>query len=143
MIIKYFTRIARSTATFRSEQLAREDLHPRHYTYLLMACMQPGLSQDEFTKEIMLNKSSVARQLQMLEEKGYIERKISNNDKRVMEVYPSQKSLDLFPSLKLTNETWNQFLLEGFSEAETAQLVSYLTRVSDNAAKHLLGMRLD
>lgn len=137
MIIKYFNRISRSTSMFRSEHLSELDLQHRHFTYLILICGRPGISQEKITKKMRINKSSVARQLQILEDKGYIERKTSEKDKRVIEVYPTQKSLDIYPMLKETNQTWNDYLLEGFSEEETEQFVSYLKRVLKNASAHL------
>lgn len=134
MLIRYFNRIARCTAMFRSEST---DLHNRQITYLSLVINNPGISQEQLAKKIIVNKSNVARQLQTLEELGYLERRTSKKDKRVTEVYPTNKAVEVFPLIKSTNATWNRYLLEGFSESEEEQLLAYLERIMKNAVSHL------
>ena len=41
-----------------------------HHTYILNVCRNPGISQEALSQLIFVNKSNVARQLAVLEEKG-------------------------------------------------------------------------
>ena len=43
-------------------------------------------------RELNVNKSSVTRQLAILEEKGYVERRGDPKDKRSLLIYPTEKA---------------------------------------------------
>ena len=99
---------------YRAEQLKGTDLGPIHHSYILTVCNNPGISQDGLAKSICINRSNVTRQLTYLEEKGYVERKVSENDRRVLLVYPTQKAIDSLPEIRKMLRTWNEYLTEGF-----------------------------
>ena len=60
--------IARCAAQYRSERLAALGLKSCHASYLMGSCDCPGISQEQLARRIYQNKSSVARQLAVLEE---------------------------------------------------------------------------
>jgi len=57
--------------------------------------LRGATSQAEMARQLNVNKSSVTRQLAVLEEKGYIRREPAAADKRILLVYPTQKALDV------------------------------------------------
>ena len=63
--------IARCAAQYRSERLAALGLKSCHASYLMGICDCPGISQEQLARRIYQNKSSVARQLAVLEEAGF------------------------------------------------------------------------
>ena len=72
--MKMLNNISRSQAIYRNFKIAAEDLQSGHYAFVLAICREPGRSQEELAKELCINKSTVARNLNCLEEKGYITR---------------------------------------------------------------------
>ena len=50
-------------------------------------------SQEQLVKEIYVHKSSVARQLALLEQNGFITRSACPSDRRQLLVYPTEKAL--------------------------------------------------
>ena len=94
-IIRSITEIARCTTQYRTETLAPMGLKACHASYLTEICAAPGISQDKLASRICINKSNVARQAAILEEDGFIIRKPSATDKRIMQLFPTQKTLDL------------------------------------------------
>ena len=101
-----------------------------------MICKNPGISQDTIAKKLVINKSNVTRQLNRLEKHGFITRTINPEDKRVICIHPTEKSKELYPKIKTATKEWNNYLLEGFSEAETETLYTLLDRVLENAHHH-------
>ena len=87
----------RCGAQYRTEALAPMGLKACHASYLLEISAHPGISQDQLAQRILINKSNVARQVAVLEEEGYIRREPSPQDRRVMELYPTQKALVMKP----------------------------------------------
>ena len=133
-IIRDMTEIARCGAQYRADRLAPLGLKGCHASYLAEICACPGISQDRLAQKICINKSNVARQAAILEEEGFIARKPSQADKRVMELYPTEKTLTLMPEITDILNKWEDFLLADLSDAEVAQVHSVLQRMRDKAS---------
>lgn len=131
--MKYINIISRCAFQYRNEQFADSDLNGLQCTYILYICNNPGISQEQLSKIIYINKSNVTRQLAALEENGYVERRISGEDKRVIEVYPTEKAQDILPRVRQVFYDWNRYLTEDFQEEEKAVLNSLLERVTEKA----------
>ena len=84
-IMRKINLVSRCQTLYLADQLRDTGIGPCHHSYLLTIARRPGISQEELAKEICVNKSSVARNLANLENQGYIERKSSPQDKRVLQ----------------------------------------------------------
>ena len=122
---------------YRAEQLKDTDLGPIHHSYILAVCNNPGISQDALAKHICINRSNVTRQLTYLEEKGYVERRTSETDRRVLLVYPTDKATESLPRIREMLKVWNEYLTEGFSADELDQLHEMLGRIADRAKAYV------
>ena len=129
------TEIARCGTQYRTEKLAAMGLKACHASYLREICGCPGISQDRLARRICINKSNVARQAAMLEEDGFIIRKSSPGDKRVLELYPTQKALDLLPQIQRFQDCWEGYLTGDLTEEETALITAILQRMKDKASR--------
>lgn len=132
-ISRYINIISRCGNMYRNERLKETDLGTAHHTYLFTICRNPGISQDKLAKMIYINKSNVTRNLAVLEKNGYIERRPSENDKRVMLVYPTQKAEDTLPLLREIVHDWNDLVAANFTEDELEQLRAMLARIAERA----------
>ena len=133
-IIRDITEITRCGAQYKTDNLAVFGLKGCHPSYLGEICACPGISQDKLAQRICINKSNVARQVAILEEEGFIIRKPSQTDKRVMELYPTEKTLQLMPQITQIIDCWTTSLTEDFSEEELAMLEKALLRMRTKAA---------
>lgn len=132
-IVKTMNEIVRCGMQYRNEQLAPFGLKSSHASYLLEICRSPGISQDTLAKRICFNKSNIARQIAVLEEGGFVRRKPGAEDKRVMELYPTEKTLELMPQIHQVLRSWRSYLMEGLSEEEIAVLDKALTSMRSRA----------
>ena len=133
-LIRAITEISRAGAEYKTAALAPYGLKGGHASYLAEICANPGISQDRLAQRICINKSNVARQAAILEEEGCIARKPSQADKRVMELYPTEKTLTLMPEITDILNKWEDFLLADLSDTEVAQVHSVLQRMRDKAS---------
>ena len=131
--MKMLNNISRSQAVYRHNKISAEDLQTTHYAFVLAICREPGRSQEELAKELCLNKSTVARNLNCLEEKGYITRNALPMDKRQFSVYPTEKMLAVLPEIKNASGEWMSLLSEGISEEELEIFNSVLERMETRA----------
>lgn len=128
------TDIARCAAQFRQEELAPLGLKACHASYLSAICHSPGITQDQLARRIFINKSNVARQLAILEEDGFVERRPSPDDKRATQVFPTQKAQECLPHIHAIFRTWESLVAQDLSEQERQILVSMLDKMKDRAA---------
>ena len=136
---KMLNNISRSQAIYRHGRINAEDLQTGHYAFALAICREAGRSQEELARELCINKSTVARNLNYLEEKGYITRVPLPNDKRQFSVYPTQKMIDMLPQIKQASEEWMTLLSEGIPQEELEIFDSVLERMQKRAGEIIEG----
>lgn len=136
MFMRRINLLSRCEGLYRTDQLPDAGLRPIHHSMVLTICRTPGISQEELAAKVCLNKSTITRQLAPLEEKGYVQRKQSESDKRVTLVYPTQKMIDILPEVRRITKEWNEYLTEGFSEEELAQFSAMLDKITERAQKY-------
>jgi len=118
---------------YRAEQLAPLELKSCHAGYLLEICACPGISQEQLSRRIYANKSNVARQLATLEESGYVERRPGEEDRRVMEVYPTEKALAALPKIQEIMDHWEREVAGSLSDQERQRLTALLEDMTRRA----------
>ena len=137
--MKTLNNISRSQAIYRHNRISAKDLHSGHYAFALAICRAPGRSQEELARELCLNKSTVARNLNSLEEKGYIQRTPLPQDKRQFSVYPTEKMLAVLPEIRQASLEWMTLLSEGIPQAELDVFNSVLERMQARARELMEG----
>ena len=131
--MKTLNNISRSQAIYRNSQISVSDLQSGHYSFILAICHRPGRSQEELARELCINKSTVARNINYLEEKGYVFRKPIPNDKRQFAVEPTEKMLEVLPKIKKASAEWMILLSEGIAQEELDIFNSVLDRMQERA----------
>ena len=136
-IIRDITELTRCGAQYRLDQLSPMGLKACHASYLTEICACPGISQDGLARRICINKSNVARQAAVLEEEGFITRTPSPADKRVMELYPTQKALELLPQIQSILTRWEDCITGDLTEEEKDQISVLLAKMKIRAAAYM------
>ncbi|MBR7101636.1 MAG: MarR family transcriptional regulator [Clostridia bacterium] len=133
-IMKDMNIISRCQLSYRSEMTSNE-LLGCHHPFVLAICRKPGMTQDEISRELCLNKSTVARALIQLEEKGYVKRESKPDDKRSVIVFPTDKMTQILPTVKKIADNFNEMISCDISENELEIFVSVLEKMSEKARK--------
>ena len=136
-IIRDMLEISRCGVQYRSDNLTQFGLKSIHASYLMEICANPGISQDRLARIICINKSNVARQVAVLEEDGFVRRVPSEADKRVMELYPTGKTLELLPRISDILLRWEKCITQDLSEEEKETLSSLLGKMSSRAGRYM------
>ncbi len=97
----------------------------------------PGISQDKLSCLLLLNKSTIARNVAYLEEHGYLTREQCEKDRRIIRLYPTDKTHEVLPVVEECLSTWKEALLEGFSDSEKELYCKMTQKVLDNAMKYV------
>ncbi len=136
-IIRDMLEISRCGTQYRMDHLAPFGLKSIHASYLTEICAHPGISQDQLARAICINKSNVARQVAVLEEDGFVRRVPSAADKRVMELYPTEKTLQILPQIQQILRCWENCITHDLSEEDKELLSSLLRKMSQRAAGYM------
>ena len=136
-IIRDITEIARCGAQYKADRLVPLGLKGCHASYLMEICAHPGISQDQLAKRICINKSNVARQAASLEEEGFLTRLPSPTDKRIMELHPTQKTLDLLPEISTVLKGWEALITDGVTAEELDQLAALVAKMKTHASDYM------
>ena len=134
-IMKYINRINRSTGIVYNQRLREFGIKHCQHPYIIQICRHPGISQEELARAICVNKSNVARQLAVLEANGLLTRTPDPEDRRVMQVFPTEKMEALLPCVREVMGDWNSCLLADFSEEDREKLIAMLEIITERAVK--------
>ncbi len=135
-LMRYINVISRCGILWRADKLRGTGLKPGQASYILTLCHTPGLSQEQIARRIYIDKSNVTRHLAALEREGFVERRQSESDRRVLLVYPTQKAYDILPHIKQITREWNEYLTDGWTEEEIAAMKGFIARISDRATAY-------
>lgn len=136
-ITRKLSILSRCQAMYRANRLQQSDLLPPHYNYVIPICRNPGLSQEQLARRVYFDKYNVTRHLSRLEDGGYVERRPSDSDKRVMLVYPTEKMLDLLPRVRECIDEWDALLFEGLSAQELEEFDATLLKITQRAQEYV------
>ena len=138
-IIRDMTEIARCGAQYKADRLSPMGLKGCHASYLTEICAHPGISQDQLAKRICINKSNVARQAATLEEEGFVTRTPSATDKRIMELHPTQKTLDLLPQISCVLKEWETCITGDLTPEELDLMAALVAKMKARATDYMDG----
>lgn len=131
--MKMLNNISRSQAIYRHSRISADDLQSSQYAFVLAICREPGRSQEDIAKELCVNKSTVARNINYLEDKGYVLRKALPNDRRQFSVFPTEKMLSVLPEVRMASQEWMTLLSDGIPQNELEIFDSVLSRMQEKA----------
>lgn len=134
-LMKYLGKINRCASLYRGARLEGTGLGSCQLLYILKICQNPGISQEKLAGLLMINKSNVTRQMAALEQSGFIRRVPRETDRRVMEVFPTEKAERVYPRVREVFQEWNRRLMEGLSDEEQENLISMLDRIQEQAVR--------
>lgn len=129
--------ISRCSAQYREEALQPYGIRAPQYIYFIGVCKDPGVSQDQLAERFCINKSNVARQLSSLEENGYFVRKRHPKDKRIMQIFPTQKAMDVLPEIDRVVKSWNAYVTSDLTEAEMTFLLATMEKITQKAREYV------
>ena len=136
-IIRDLTEIARCGSQYRADRLAPMGLKACHASYLTEICDCPGISQEKLAGRICINKSNVARQAAVLEEEGFITRTPSPADKRVLQLYPTEKALSIMDEVRGILVCWEDCIGHDLTDEEKELLSGLLAKMKIRAAAYM------
>ena len=126
----------RRTKTFYTEKLQTLGITSGQFIYIVAVCENPGMTQDDLAKQLILDKGTVANALPALEKNGFILKKANAEDKRKCNLFPTPKAQSVYPEILKQKDEWNSRLTAGLSDIERDVLEKLLEKLMLNAIQN-------
>ena len=130
---RFISKISRVAQGYTMKALKGFDLNLSELHAVRTITWFPGLSQTELSERLSIDKAAVARTINRLEDKGYIERREDEKDKRINRLYPLEKAASVKDeSISVENDFYD-WLFEILEEGERAKFLSTLEMLTARA----------
>ena len=103
---------------------------PAHAGIVRIIAATPGLSQQELAAKLGMYASRLVAVIDDLEERGLIERRPSNSDRRLYALHLTKSGKDQLSAIGVIAREHGRDLLEGLSDEERSTLTALLERVA-------------
>lgn len=140
-ILREIGVIARALDFISNIEFKEYYLTKGQYLYLVRICEEPGIIQEKLAEMIKLDRTTAARAIKKLELHGFIEKKDDPVNKKIKELFPTEKGESVYPMIKREHDYSNQVALDRFYKEEAEQIYEYLLRVRKNIEKDWEGVK--
>jgi len=117
-IFKWLSIVMRCTHKHINHQMEDLKIGRGQHQYLLTLYHHNGISQEELSKKLGIDKGTTARAVKKLVDNGYIVREVDENDKRAFKLFVTDKAEGYKNKFFEISDEWEATLLEGISEEQ-------------------------
>ena len=130
----WICQISRLSSLFVAREMSHLGFGTGQFFFLTELYQNEGLSQDELSDRVGVDKSNTSRVLAKLEKYGFIRRETDPKNHRVKKIFLESKADEIREALQRIQRRWNTELLDGLSEKKKAELLLNLKKIAHNAA---------
>ncbi|WP_152056950.1 MarR family winged helix-turn-helix transcriptional regulator [Aliarcobacter butzleri] len=111
------------------------DISPEQWSLVFRVVESNGLTQKELSDSTYKDQANITRSIDRLERKGLLKRVSNQMDRRIINIYPTEKAINLVEKIIPISSRFNNYLTENFTEEEKNQLIKLLNKVYENLLK--------
>lgn len=134
---KLISALFRYGRAYLAKQLEPFNIGGGQFWLLFILYQRDGLTQEELSGLLNVDKSTTARFIAKLEKAGYISKKLNEKDLRAKRIFLTKKAKELEPQMNFIPDNWNKILSAGMTEEEVETALTLLTKMAGNAAGYL------
>lgn len=112
--------------------MEKEGIHPGQGHLLMAIIKEEGISQNKLAKCVEVKPATITGMIKKMEKSGYVERKVDENDQRVLRVYTTQLGKELSSKLKNCFEGFKNNSFKNFTEDELIIFRRLLLQMKSN-----------
>ena len=140
---RYISHLHRIGASFLSKEYEKYGRGSGQYLFLLQLYLKDGISHDELTEKVSVDKGTTTRAIKKLEESGYVTLALNQQDKRKYHIYLTPKALESKEEILSISKKWEDQLLGCLSSTEVDNLFALLRKISTNNSSYFSKCRKD
>ncbi|MCK8058933.1 MULTISPECIES: MarR family winged helix-turn-helix transcriptional regulator [unclassified Fusibacter] len=130
---RHISLLYRAQQAFFAERTKTSEIGGGQLAFIFTLHLNPGSSQEDVSRRLELDKTTVTRAAMKLEKSGIIERKRDESDSRMLRLYLTQRGMELHAELKNVASDWHNTLTKGMSEHDLNELTRLINLMSENA----------
>ena len=135
LILREIGMISRCFQSISDIEFKKINLEKGQYLFLVRIVENPGINQETLTDILKVDKTTTAKAVKKLIEKGYTFKKQNQVDKRIFNLYPEEKASKVYSFLKKEEEYSTKIALNNFNESETETIYKLLKKMRNNIEK--------
>lgn len=140
-VLRDIGAIARALDSIANIEFKDFQLSKGQYLYLIRISENPGIIPDKLAEMIKVDRTTAARAIKKLEEKGFVEKRADAENKKIRRLFVTAAGAELVPIIKLENDYSNQIALQSLSEQEIAAFSQTLKKVVANIDDEWLSVK--
>ncbi len=133
---RFSTFLYRHKTKYMNEKLKDFELQGLMFMMVNYVHHHPGTSQDAVACHLNIDKCTIARRTNRLEELGYLVRKTDENDRRQNNLFLTEEGEKLVPIIKDNLAMWNSLVTDELTDDEKVTLITLLGKVIDTCEKN-------
>jgi DNA-binding MarR family transcriptional regulator len=134
---KYISILYRSGNIYFSNEFEKYNIGSGQYLFLMFLSHSEGVTQEEMSSRLFIDKGTTAKAIKRLEDEGYIKRSVDDKDKRAYKVYLTEEGRKVTVEISKVLHHWNNILTSDFTEEEKEIALNLLQRMLQNKNKHI------
>ncbi|MCZ8514943.1 MarR family transcriptional regulator [Paenibacillus filicis] len=136
-IPRWMSLIYRCGQMYIGERLKNYEIGKGQHIFLNALYKEDGLSQEELSSYLRIDKGTTAKALKKLEALGYVTRQVRDEDRRSYRVFLTDKALGIKDQVRGVLMDWRHILTYGFTEEEKESALQLLERMGSNVTRFI------
>lgn len=131
-MLGYFNQIRQVYANELNKKVAQEKFSPNEMSVLILLSNNKTINTASHLKVILgVSKGLVSRSVEALAEKGLVDCRQDERDRRIQRIYLTERAQPLVVRMKSEIEKINEAFLDGISQEEIDQMEETMTKILD------------
>ncbi|MFZ5969702.1 MAG: MarR family winged helix-turn-helix transcriptional regulator [Bacillota bacterium] len=134
---KYISILYRQAQSYMASQMKAYNVGSGQYIFLLTLYERDGISQEELSNKLMIDKGTTARAIDKLEKGGYVIRETNPEDRRAYNIFITDKAREIQPVLYNILRSWTDILAADLSEEERETLYVIMRKMVNSTMQYM------
>ncbi len=125
-------RTAIAMKTGFNTKIKEFDISPEQWSLIFRVVENEGLTQKELSDTTYKDQANITRSIDRIEKKGFLNRVSNSSDRRIINLFPTQKAKELVKKIVPISNEYNKQLSQGLSKNESEELLRLLNIIYKN-----------
>lgn len=131
-IARTIARVTRKNQAYLARVLMKYDLTVAEQPFFMALQYREGVTQEELTAMVCVDKAATARAVRSLEEKGFLRREQDESDRRQNRLYPTEQADELAVYVRDELMRFNRLLTKGIDPEALETVQDVLRQMEQN-----------
>ncbi|AWZ47886.1 MarR family transcriptional regulator [Clostridiaceae bacterium 14S0207] len=129
---RYISHFFRVGVSYLGKEYKKLNIGAGQYQFLLQLYFKNGLSHDELTEKMSVDKATTTRAIAKLEQEGYVRKILNAQDKRKYNIFLTDYAIDRKEEIINIAKKWEERLTGSLSKEEQDQLLELFRKITRN-----------